>query len=67
MHVNNTLILPDEIITNILKYADYKTVIACRRVGATSFSCGVSCVKCIASHAAVSTRWWKPPRRSDIL
>jgi hypothetical protein len=32
-------------------------VIACRRVGAvTSFSCGVSCVKCIASHAAVSTR-----------
>jgi hypothetical protein len=49
MHVNNTLILPDEIITNILKYTDYKTVIACRRVSATSFSCGVSCVKLSAS------------------
>jgi F-box domain len=33
MHLNSILILPDELISNILKCTDYKTVIACRRVG----------------------------------
>ena len=33
MHLNSILILPAELIVNILKYTDYKTVIACRRVG----------------------------------
>ncbi|KAI9507854.1 hypothetical protein F5148DRAFT_1284735 [Russula earlei] len=29
--MSGILILPDELIVNVLKYADYKTVIACRR------------------------------------
>src|SRR5712671_2812124 len=33
MPLDSILILPDELISNILKCTDYKTVIACRKVG----------------------------------
>lgn len=38
MHLNSILILPAELIVNILKYTDHKTVIACRSVGLSASS-----------------------------
>ena len=37
MHLDSILILPAELIVDTLKYTDYKTVIACRRVGLCLF------------------------------
>jgi len=39
IHLNGILVLPDELIANTLKYTDYKTVVACRRVGPCLFPC----------------------------
>jgi hypothetical protein len=38
-HPNGIFVLPDELIANTLKYTDYKTVVACRRVGPCPFPC----------------------------